>query len=285
MPEYLGRPVIFVGADIVKAARIRHPYQTAIGVADDFRPVLRLCGIKVADFDRIQLRARLVGAPGKLAMIRRMDGSPDVEKALALAKRVAVEESFRRAPGVRDPAKDRILSPYIVAAIVEPWPILPGNFGIVFLDPTTHLLENLRPQFCGRRQHCPGITVFRLEHGPDFAGERGGIAQNLLPVGSLEPSIVVAERESVQICGRRTLFNRKRRLFVRHRPMKLAHSSLLIENTVASAADSKQGAVAVALLLRDSFFSTFFLFNSIKCSVATCVISGLHLKRPEVLES
>ena len=51
VPEYLGGPVIFVGADIVKAARIRHPYETAIGIADDFRAASsRLCGIEGRGF-------------------------------------------------------------------------------------------------------------------------------------------------------------------------------------------------------------------------------------------
>jgi len=76
--------------------------------------------------------------------------------------------------------------------------------GIVFLDPPAHF-RNQRLLQAGCVAEQPfGVVVFGFEISTDIRVQDAGIAQHHLPVGILEPGIVVDDGDAVGVEGMRT---------------------------------------------------------------------------------
>ncbi len=162
-------------------------------------------------------------------MIRGLAGSAHFKIALAAPLRVSVEQNFLGSAGTLDAAKDGVLAALVVAGIIKPRTVFSGNFGIVFLDPPAHFLDERGAQVSERREHGPRKVVLGLDQGTDIAGQGGGIAQNLLPVRGLQPRIIVAQGNSMQGRFRAALFDSWRRRGAGSGPFKLAHPSFFLK--------------------------------------------------------
>ncbi len=82
--------MIAVETHVVEGARILRPHDAADGFGHEIRQV-DAAG-DVADADRKELGAAVIGAPGEQPVIGRMRGGADPEERLAGGERVAVED-------------------------------------------------------------------------------------------------------------------------------------------------------------------------------------------------
>jgi S1-C subfamily serine protease len=116
----------------------------------------------------------------------------DVEIGLARGQRRLVQQHLLAVvASARPPGVDRVLGPGVIADVVVPRPVRGGDRGVVLLDATPHLGEQLRLQRLGARQHRLGVGVLGLQVRPDVGAQRLRVAQHLLPVVVLHPGIVV----------------------------------------------------------------------------------------------
>ena len=175
--------------DIEEPRRVARPDDVGRGVDDAVGEVLPRG--EIAHAKGQELRAELVGAPGELGVIGRMARRREAEEGLAGGERVAVDEDRLLAAVARPAAEDAVL-----AARAEPRIIGPGTVGlrrlaVVLLDPRPHFGDQGFLQVRGRGERRVGVGVLLFEQRPDVGGERGRVAQRLLPVLRPEPGIFV----------------------------------------------------------------------------------------------
>ena len=158
---------------------------------------------EIADADRVELRACLVGRPGEQAVIGGMTRAAELEICLAVREFVAIEQNLFGAAGAALPADDRMLPAFAVADVVAIRPVGIGDGGVVFLDPALHLGEQRVLQ--GRRgaKRVRGVVVLGLEIVADRRLQLVRVAHHFLPVRGTQPGEFVDKRDAVpDRCGR-----------------------------------------------------------------------------------
>ena len=179
-----GRPVI--GPDDI-AARVLHR------AVDDFPRR------DVAHEDPVALRAVHVGGVGEAAVVGAVPAGGDAEIALAFRLPVAVEQHLLGAFAVpRRAAMDRMLAALHMSDVVEPAPVRRRDGAVVLLDAPAHLVIERGAKIGVRSQKGVLVFVLDLQIGADFRFENGRVAHHALPVGVLEPGVLVPPGNAVQ---------------------------------------------------------------------------------------
>ena len=151
-----------------------------------------LAALQVLHPDGVVFRTLLIGGPGVELVVGAVAGRADLEEGLALGKRVFVQQHLFAAVLAAGAARvQRMLGPDLVADIIVPGAVGGRDAGIVLLDATLHLGEQLRLQGLGPGQHGGGVGVLGLEVFADVGAQDLGVAQHLTPVVVLHPGVVV----------------------------------------------------------------------------------------------
>ena len=189
--------VVLVDHGVEDGLTVGGPDDIAVRVFD--RPVDDRAGRDVADEEAITLRAVEVEGVGEAAVVVTVLAVPDPEIGLALGLAVAVEQQdLCRLVVARGAAEERMLAAFDVAAVVGPCSVWRGHRGVVLLHAPAHLGVERLPE---RRVGCQeglGMGVLGLQIGADFGIECIRLAHHPLPVGILEPGVVVAAGDPVQ---------------------------------------------------------------------------------------
>src|SRR6516165_11204261 len=109
-------------------------------------------------------------------MVGRMGGAAKLEEPLSGAERVAVEQYLLAAAAA--PAHDWVLAPLAITAEIRKRPVGRWHGGIVLLDPSLHLGEQLRLKIGRVGEGGVRVGVLRLKVGTDLRVERGWIAHD-----------------------------------------------------------------------------------------------------------
>ena len=194
---HLVGPVVLVDHGVEDRLAVGRPDDIAVGVLDG--PVDDRSGCDVADEEAVALRAVEVQRVGEAAVVVTVLAVPDPEIGLALGLAVAVQQQrFRRFILARCAAVERMLAALDIAAVVGPRPVRCRHRGIVLLHASAHLgVERLPERRVGSEEGLR-VGVLGLQVGADLRVERLGLAHDPLPVGILEPGVIVAARDAVQ---------------------------------------------------------------------------------------
>ena len=112
-------------------------------------------------------------------------------------QRVAVEDDFDIAAVARHAAEQFVLPAFAELAHIGERPVRRRHAGIVLLDAATHFRNQRLLQAGGVAEQAFGVVVLGFEIGADIRIEHRGIAQHLLPVGVLQPRIIICDGDAV----------------------------------------------------------------------------------------
>jgi hypothetical protein len=126
-----------------------------------------------------------------------MARAAEIEVRQALGHGVAVEQHLDLAAIARCASDRFVLAAGIELPEIGERPVRLWHARIVFLDAATHFVDQRLLQPLQRPEKRLGVSVLGLEIGPDIGIEQGGVAQHLLPVGVLQPGIVVDHRDAM----------------------------------------------------------------------------------------
>ena len=194
--------MVLVDAHIVEECRIAAPHHAAAGVLDDVGQVF--AAVPAPHPDRVVFRSAQVGAPGFQPVVGRVPPPAELEEGRALGEFVAVEDDLQVAAVARRAADQLVLAALPVLPQVGERSVGLRHALVVLLDAPTHLADQGLLQSLRRFEQGLGMTVLGLEVLPDVGIEHRRIAQHLLPVGVLQPGIVVEQRDAMQGARRRT---------------------------------------------------------------------------------
>jgi hypothetical protein len=126
-------------------------------------------------------------------MIARHSHAAEAEIFAALAEFVAVEQQLLGSRHVAQlAAVARLLTAGHIGGIIGIGAVGRGNRGVVFLDAALHLGEQPLLQAGRVRQRRLVIGILGFEIGADIGGQQRRVVHHLLPVGGLQPVIIVA---------------------------------------------------------------------------------------------
>ncbi len=192
----LQRPVVLVEADIVEERRIAAPDDAAAGLLDDVGQIL--AALPSAHADGEILRAAQIGAPGLEAMVRRMLRVAEFEIRRRLGERVAVED-------------DPVIAAVARRAADQPRAGRPGGISTdrrtARRAPARPKSSSLmRPRISATSVFCSACVGPRTASVWRFSASRydlmsgsssAGLRRTCLPVGVLQPGIVVREGDAM----------------------------------------------------------------------------------------
>ena len=130
-----------------------------------------------------------------------MAGAAELEVGEAFGELVAVEQQLHIAAIARHPAKLFMLAAFAVFAKVGKGTIRRGHAGIVFLDAAAHFRNQLLLQSGGVAEQALGIGILRFEIFSDIWIQHRRVVQHLLPVGVLQPGVIVGYGDAVSVKG------------------------------------------------------------------------------------
>ena len=178
-------------------AQTASPWRPRWGPVDG--PVDDRAGGDIADEEPVALRAVEVEGVGEAAVVGAMLAVADPEIGLPLRLAVAVEQQhLRRFVVAGRAAVERMLAAVHVADVVGPVAIGRGHRRLVLLHAPAHLGVERLPQRLVGREEGVRVGVLGLQVGADLRVERVGLAHDPLPVGILEPGVIVAAGDPVQ---------------------------------------------------------------------------------------
>ena len=131
-------------------------------------------------------------------MVRRVPAAAELEVFVAGGKRVAIEHDMRIAAVARHAAVHFMLSALAEFAQIRIGTVRRRHAGIVLLDPAAHFLDQLLLQVGGVAEQAFGVVILGFEVLADICIQDRRIAQHLLPVGVLQPGIVVDKGNTVR---------------------------------------------------------------------------------------
>lgn len=126
-----------------------------------------------------------------------MPAAAELEIFMVLRQRVAVQHDMRLAAVARRAGEQLMLAAFAEFPEIGERAVRRRHAGIILLDPSAHLLDQLLLQAVGMAEQALGVAVLGFEIGPDIRIEDQGIAQHLLPFRILDPRIVVGHRDAV----------------------------------------------------------------------------------------
>ncbi|GJE60396.1 hypothetical protein MPOCJGCO_2508 [Methylobacterium trifolii] len=196
-----GRPVVGVHRHVPEGRAVARPDRLPRGRLD---PVVEVEALReVAHAQGVEFRSLGVGAPGQPGMVVRMDGGGDLEERQPRALPVAVHEDgllgrprrvvARHGRAARAAADQGMLPAVAVAGVVGEGPVGFGDAAVVLADAPAHLGDEGVAQRAGRGEGRLGMGVLGPEVGADVLGQDGRRLEHVLPVGGLQPGVVVGE--------------------------------------------------------------------------------------------
>ena len=210
MTPDLHRAMVVVELHVEEGFGIRSPHHLAVGFLDEV-VMIRAVG-PVAHADREIFRALDIGAPGDQLVVRRMPAAAELEIVVPGRKLVAVEHDLDLAAVARHAAEHFVLAALAEFSEIGEGTVRRRHAGIILLDPPAHFRDQRLLQGGGVAEQAFGVAVLGLEIVPDIRIQQRGIAQHLLPVGILQPGIVVRDRDAVGGEGMRTTRRHRGRL-------------------------------------------------------------------------
>src|SRR3954453_16052681 len=187
--------MIVVEVDVKETLAVGSPYPRAVTLLDQVVEVG--AGGPVADPDRKIFRAVDIGAPGFEPVIRRMAGNAEPEVLLRGSQLIAVLHDVGVSTVPRHAAELFVLTALAEFPEIAVGAIRRGHAGIVLLDTPAHFFHQRFLQLAGVPEQALGIAVLCLQIFPDIRIEPPGIAQHVLPIGILQPRIIVDQRGAV----------------------------------------------------------------------------------------
>ena len=195
MAPDLHRAMIVVELYVEEGFGIRGPHHAAVGFLDQIGAVLAVG--PVAHSNRKIFRAFDVRAPGLQPVIRRMPRAAELEVFMIGRELVAVEDDLDIAAVARHAAEQFVLAAFAEFAHIGERPVRRRHAGIVFLDAAAHFRNQRLLQAGGVAEQAFGVVVLGFEIASDIRIEHRRVAQHLLPVGVLQPRIIVGNRDAV----------------------------------------------------------------------------------------
>ena len=132
-----------------------------------------------------------------------MPRAAELEIFVGFRKRIAVEHNGGLAATARYAPEHFMLAALAEFAEIGEGTVRRRHAGIVFLDPPAHFGNQLLLQVRGMAEQALGVVVFRFEIIADVRVQRSGIVQHFLPIGVLQPGVVVDHRDAVLCEGMR----------------------------------------------------------------------------------
>ncbi len=127
-----------------------------------------------------------------------MPRTAELEVFVTGRQRVAIEHDLDFAAITRRAAEQLMLSALAEFSQIGKRSIRRRHAGIVFLDPPAHFRNQLLLQGRGMAEQALGVVVFSLQIFSDIRVENRGIAQHVLPLGVLQPCVIVRPRDAVR---------------------------------------------------------------------------------------
>ena len=195
MPPDLHWAMIVVEFDVEESLGIGAPHHAAVGFLDKVGAI----GARrpVAHPNRKIFRAFDIRAPGLQPVVRRVPRAAELEVVMIRRELVAVENDLGLAAVARHAAEQFVLPAFAELAHIGERPVRRRHAGIVFLDAAAHFRHQRLLQAGGVAEQAFGVVVLGFEIRADIRIEHRGIAQHLLPVGVLQPRIIVGDGDAV----------------------------------------------------------------------------------------
>src|ERR1700686_2866660 len=189
MKPDLHRAVVVVELYIEEALGARAPPPRAVVFLDD---IVEVCfGSPLAHTDGKIFRALDIGTPGLEPVVRRMPRAAELEIFLVCRQRIAIEHDLGLAAIPRYAPERFMLAAFAEFAHIGKGAIRRRHAGIVFLDASAQLTDQLLLQRRGMAEQALGIDIFRFEIVSDITVEDRGLARHVVPHLVLQPLLIV----------------------------------------------------------------------------------------------
>ncbi len=167
--------------DVVQGAVIGAPYQCRRDAFDHIG--MHISAGQIPDPQRVLATAHVIFDPGQKTSAGADFVTADLEIALVLRQRIAIEQDFlRRLHAALAACVDRVLAAFLVAAVIPVTLFQERHAGIVRLDPRDDLVIQRAADLGLRRQQRIGVGVLGFQIGDDRGILAAVVAQPVVRV-------------------------------------------------------------------------------------------------------